>query len=116
MGAPEPMSFTKRRIGFDGPPTKETMTINHIPVLVGDYSVLVADPANVPELKKSHISEHEGIGLVGAEFFDVTSKIINVARNARAIEPPLYKVAIALNQFVHLRHRDNVTILAQDFT
>ena len=97
---PEPMEIVERCVDLDGTPAEVAVTVDDIPVVVGDSSLLVANPADVAVFEEAGVGEDECVGLISAKFFDDVREIVNVASAAGAVEPEFCKVAIVGGEFI----------------
>ena len=99
VGMPEPVLVAQGGIGFDRAPVQVPMTVNDVPILVGNLAAFVAYPACVAVFKESCIGEDDGVGLVSAQSFNDLIEVIDVASAARAIEPEFNQVAVIRCKF-----------------
>ncbi len=79
--------LAQRRICLHGTPAQVAVSVDDVPVLVGDDSVFVTYPSNISILKQRHIREDQGIGLINPKFVDNAWKVVNVPTATGAIEP-----------------------------
>src|SRR6185312_5212792 len=100
---PEPMILVQRRVCFYRAPTEIAVTVENVPVLVRNVSILITGPADVAILEQCGVSKDKGVRLIYAQIFDVTRKIVNVSFAASAIEPELDQVAVISSQLLQLR-------------
>src|SRR2546430_5393161 len=56
------MALPQWCVGFHRPPAQESVTVNHIPVVIRDCPVLVADPADVAVVEQRHIGDIRWVG------------------------------------------------------
>src|SRR5579872_6226097 len=87
VGMPEPMILPQRSVGFDRAPAQISMTINYVPVLVGNDAVLISHPADVTILKKCHIGEYQRVRLGHAKLLNDSREVIHVTAAAGTVEP-----------------------------
>src|SRR5207248_8024216 len=103
IGMPEPMSLVQRRIGLDGPPAQIPVPVNHVPVLVKNFSVFVPDPTNFTVFEQTSIGEDERVRLIRTQLLYEAREVVNMPGAAGAIEPELDQLPIVLRKLRQLR-------------
>src|SRR5262249_5556857 len=87
-------------VRFHWAPAKVAVPVNDVPIFVGDQSLFISDPSDIPVLKQGHISEHESIGLIRAQFLNVSRKVVDMSGAASAVEPELHEFAVMLRELI----------------
>src|SRR4051812_15384282 len=91
---PEPMVLVQRRIRLYRTPAQVSSAVHDVPVFVSNCTALIAHPAQVCILEKSHIGEDEGVWLVGSQILDNSGKVISAPRASGPIQPELGEIPV----------------------